>query len=169
MSGTPVEVTPRGAFTNDRTSATMVTVSRLLHSRYPSGPVAVVVALIRVVTGLVFVTVSTGKFADHAVESVDFGRYGVPIPDIAVYAVGVVELVCGLLLVAGLMTRPAAAALAATMVGAIATAGRVDGGSFHLGVAPTLLVVTLALLWVGSGRPAVDAILERRSNVASPV
>ena len=78
------------------------------------------------------------------------------------YAVGSVELLCGLLLIVGLMTRPAAAALALTMVGAIATAGRVEGGSFNLGVAPTLLAVMLVLLWTGSGRPAVDAVLERR-------
>jgi putative oxidoreductase len=135
---------------------------RLLHSRYESGFAAYAVALVRVVVGFLFVSVSIGKFVDHAVEAVDFERYGVPIPDVAVYAVGVVELLGGLLLIAGLLTRPAAAALALTMIGAISTAGRVDGGSFHLGVAPALLIVTLVLLWVGSGRPAVDAILEHR-------
>ena len=79
-----------------------------------------------------------------------------PSPDVAVSAVGVIELVCGLLLVVGLLTRPAAALLALTMIGAIATAGRVDGGSFHLGVAPTLFVVMVVLLWVGAGRPSLD-------------
>ena len=88
-----------------------------------------------------------------------------PIPDISVYAVGTVELLCGLLLVVGLLTRPAAALLALTMIGAISTAGRVDGGSFHLGVAPALLAVMLLLVWLGSGRPAVDAILDRRRSV----
>ena len=37
--------------------------------------------------GLVFVSVSTGKFADHAVEAVDFERWRA-IPDVAVCAVG---------------------------------------------------------------------------------
>ena len=156
-----------GAVTNASTSSPGL-MSQLLRSRCETGAAAVVVAVIRVVAGIVFVSVSTGKFADHATEATDFDRYGVPIPDIAVYAVGTIELVCGLLLVAGLLTRPAAAALALTMVGAIATAGRVEGGSFNLGVAPTLLAVMLVLLWVGSGRPAVDAILVRRSHVASP-
>jgi len=136
--------------------------NRLLLSRFESGLPAFVVGALRVAAGIVFVAVSTGKFADHATEAVDFDRYGVPVPGFSVYAVGTVELLCGLLIVVGLLTRPAAGALALTMVGAIATAGRVEGGSFNLGVAPTLLAVMLVLLWAGSGRPAVDAIVVAR-------
>ncbi len=135
---------------------------RILHSRFEQGPAAIAIAIIRIGAGVVITTISTGKFADHAAEAMDFDRYGVPVPDFAVYAVGTIELICGLLLIAGLLTRPAAAALALTLIGALGTAGRVEGGSFNLGVAPALLVVMLLLLWVGSGRPAVDAILESR-------
>jgi len=147
----------------------MAVISRMLHSRFQSGPAAYVVALIRAVVGLLFVSISTGKFFNHAQEAVDFDRYGVPVPDFSVYAVGVIELVGGLLLVIGLLTRPAAGALALTLVGAIATAGRVEGGSFHLGVGPALLAVLLLLLWVGSGRPALDPVLEQRINPESAV
>jgi putative oxidoreductase len=125
-----------------------------------SGTGAYVTTAIRVVTGVVFISVSTGKFVDHMQEAIDFDRYGVPAAEIAVYLVGVVELVGGLLLVVGLFTRLAALILAFNMVGAIATAGRVDGGSFHLGVAPTLLAAMLFLLWAGSGAFAVDAKLD---------
>ena len=114
---------------------------------------------IRVVTGVLFITFSGGKFVDHMHELADFEHYGVPLANIAVYVVGVVELLGGILLVVGLFTRLAALILAADMVGAIATAGRVDGGSFHLGVAPTLLVAMLFLLWAGSGAFALDAKL----------
>jgi putative oxidoreductase len=130
--------------------------SPILRSRFDHGVPAYVVGLLRIVAGAFFVSVSTGKFADHAQEAMDFDRYGVPVPDVAVYAVGVIELVGGLLLVVGLLTRPAAGLLALTMIGAISTAGRVDGGSFHLGVAPTVLVVMLVLLWTGAGRPSLD-------------
>src|SRR5205085_1292919 len=84
--------------------------------------------VIRLVTGVFFVSVSLGKFFDHASEAHDFDRYGIPIPATSVVLVGVLELVCGIALVLGLGTRIAAAALAANMVGAIATAGRVEGG-----------------------------------------
>jgi len=135
--------------------------TRLLRSRYESGALAIVVTVLRISAGVVFVSVASGKFANHAMEAADFDRYGVPVPNIAVYAVGTLELVCGVLLILGLLTRPAAAALALTMVGAISTAGRVEGGSFNLGVAPTLLVVMLVLLWVGSGSLSIDRILDR--------
>jgi len=120
-----------------------------------------VTTAVRVVTGVLFITFSAGKFVDHTHELADFEHYGVPLADIAVYLVGVVELVGGILLVVGLFTRLAALILAANMVGAIATAGRVDGGSFHLGVAPTLLVAMLFLLWAGSGAFALDTKLTK--------
>jgi putative oxidoreductase len=138
-------------------------VIRLLQSRYESGAAAVLVALLRAAAGFVFVTFGLGKFVDHASEVVDFRHYGIPMPDAAVWLTGTIEVLCGLLLVVGLLTRPAAALPALTLVGAISTAGRVDGGSFHLGVGPTLLAVMLVLLWLGPGRPSIDAVLERRA------
>ena len=127
-------------------------------SRY-QGIGAYVTTAVRVIAGVLFVTFSIGKFSDHMSEATDFERYGVPLADVTVYVVGLVELIGGLLLVVGLFTRLAALILAANMVGAIATAGRVDGGSFHLGVAPTLLVAMLFLVWAGSGAYAVDTKL----------
>ena len=118
--------------------------------------------VIRVVTGVFFVSVSLGKFFDHASEARDFDRYGIPIPATAVVLVGLLELLCGIALVLGVGTRVAAAALAANMVGAIATAGRVEGGSFNLGVAPLMLVLMLVLLWAGPGAWSVDRVLVRR-------
>jgi uncharacterized membrane protein YphA (DoxX/SURF4 family) len=122
--------------------------------------------VVRIVTGVLFVTFSLGKFVDHAQESADFDHYGIPAPQVATYLVGTLELVCGALLIVGLLTRPAAALLAADMVGAIATAGRVDGGSFHLGVAPTMLVAMLFLAWAGPGRLALDRTLLTRGGAS---
>jgi putative oxidoreductase len=139
----------------------------LTRSRF-RGAGAYVTTAVRVVTGAIFVSVSTGKFVDHMKEAMDFKSYGVPVPDAAVYVVGVVEVVGGLLLVAGLFTRVAALFLAANMVGAISTAGVMEGGSFHLGVAPTLLIAMLFLLWAGPGALAVDNKLSHRSGGARP-
>jgi putative oxidoreductase len=116
-------------------------------------------AAVRIVTGVLFITFSIGKFADHAKEAVDFDHYGVPFPDAAVYLSGTIEFVCGVLLVLGLLTRVAAVLLAANLVVAIATAGRVEGGSFHLGVGPAMLLAMLFLVWAGAGVLALDSRL----------
>ena len=72
-----------------------------------------------------------------------------------------IETICGLMLVLGIFTSWAALALAADMIGVIATAGRVDGGLLNLGLAPLLLVGMLVLLWAGPGALSLDAILAR--------
>ena len=130
------------------------------------GAGAWVTTVVRIVTGALFVSFSLGKFVDHAQESADFDHYGIPAPEVATYLVGTLELVGGILLLIGLLTRPAALLLALNMVGAIATAGRVDGGTFHLGVGPAMLVAMLFLVWAGSGRLAVDRALGPRLTAA---
>lgn len=124
------------------------------------GPVPMI---LRVAAGVVFVLFSIGKFTRRDAEIRAFERFDVPWPEVTVALVGVLELVGGLLLIVGLLTRPAALALAGNMIGAIATGGRVEGGIIHLGLAPALLVVMLILLWTGAGDRSFD-----RRVAASP-
>ena len=133
----------------------------LLSSRAPQGW-GVAALLARLVAGAVFLGFSVGKFARHGAESAALDRYGLPYPDAFTYGVGLVELVGGTMLVLGLGTRIAALALACDMVGAIATAGRIEGGPVHLGLAPTLLVMMLLLLWIGPGDRSLDRRLLAR-------
>ena len=140
----------------------MTSVSTWVFGTRTHGAGAWATAIVRVVTGVLFVLFSLGKFVDHAQESADFDHYGIPAPEVATYLVGALELLGGLLLVVGLFTRPAALLLALNLVGAIATAGRVDGGTFHLGVAPAMLVAMLFLVWAGSGRLALDRAMRVR-------
>jgi putative oxidoreductase len=121
-----------------------------------SGAFAWAPTVVRVPSGLFFVSTGLGKFFDHAHEVKDFRSYEVPWPEVAVPFVGVLELVGGVLLVVGLLTRPAALALALNMIGALATAGRVVGGDFHLVYAPALLVCMVFVLWAGPGRWSMD-------------
>ena len=123
----------------------------------PSPPLASTLALVlRVAAGAILIGFGQSKFAHHAKEVQAFDRYGLPAPEAFTYAIGTVELVGGLLLVLGLLTRLVALGLAGNMVGAIATGGRVDGGFVNLGLAPILLVVMLYLLWAGAGRLSMD-------------
>lgn len=71
---------------------------RLFASR-SGGTAGIVIAVVRIAVGAFFVSVSSGKFFDHAAETVDFERYGVPQPDFGVYAVGTTGLVLLLFLV----------------------------------------------------------------------
>ena len=91
--------------------------SRLLGSRAPTA-----VVLIRLAVGVVFASEGIQKFL--YAESQGAGRFakiGIPAPDVMGPFVGVVEIVCGLLVLAGLFTRLAAVALAINMVVAIAS------------------------------------------------
>ena len=131
---------------------------RRLHGSAVAAPTAVAL-----VAGAVFVSFGIGHFISHARDVADFRRYGIPAPNLAVWAVGAVELATGLALLVGLLVRVAAAALAADMVGVVATAGRVEGGFLNLGVAPFLFVAMVFLVWAGPGALALDRVLVRAS------
>jgi putative oxidoreductase len=117
--------------------------------------------LVRLAAGAVFISFSLGKFTRHDAEVGAFERYGIPLADPAVYALGTLEFGGGVLLVCGLATRPVALMLAGAMAGAIVTAGRIDGGVVNLGLAPALLVAMLALVWAGAGARSIDRVAVR--------
>jgi putative oxidoreductase len=107
---------------------------------------------VRSVSGAIFVAFGLGKFLDHAHEVEAFERYGLPWPDTFVFAVGALEIVGGVLLIANRLTRLAALALAGNMVGAIVVSGIGEGEVVpSLTLAPLLLAAMLFLL---SRRPA---------------
>jgi putative oxidoreductase len=116
----------------------------------------------RLAAGGVFMATGVAKFTHHAREVDSFRKYGLPDPEVLSYAIGVVELGGALLLLSGLLVRPAALMLAGNMVGAISTGGVKDGGWINLGLAPAMLATMLFLLWTGPGVLAVDRLVLRR-------
>jgi putative oxidoreductase len=104
---------------------------------------------VRVAAGLVFVVFGAGKFVNHASEVGSFDGYGLPAPDAFVYAIGVLEVAGGLMLIAGVAVAPAALLLAGDMVGAIVVSGLKEGEIISLTLAPALLAAMLFLLWRG--------------------
>jgi putative oxidoreductase len=133
----------------------------LLVSRV-EGRRATAVALARIASGAVFVVFGIAKFSQHATEVDSFRTYGLPSPDAFVYAIGVLEIAGGLMLIGGLATRLAALALAGDMVAAIAVSGVKEGEIVSLTLAPALLATMAVLLWAGPGARALDAALTRR-------
>jgi putative oxidoreductase len=108
-------------------------------------------------SGAVFLVFGAGKFVDHASEASSFRTYGLPSPDLFADAIGVLELVGGVMLAAGLATRAVAALLAGDMVGAIIVSGLLRGETVSLTLAPALLVAMAVLLVLGPGRLSLDA------------
>jgi putative oxidoreductase len=105
----------------------------------------------RLAAAIVFIAFGVGKFTNHASELASFKIYGLPAPEFFVYAIGVIEIAGGVMLLFGCYTRWAALVLAGDMVGAIVVSGIKEGELISLTLAPALLVVMLALLRYGPG------------------
>lgn len=83
----------------------------------------------RIAVGLFFLVPGVTKFADHTTQVALFTGWGVPAPEVAVLVVGAGEVVAGAALALGLAMPLPAFFLAGDMVGALLTAGVVDGGA----------------------------------------
>src|SRR3974390_1388240 len=91
--------------------------SRVLGSTAPTATV-----LVRVMVGWVFMSEGIQKFLFPAALGVGrFAKIGIPAPQFFAPFVGVVEIVCGALLIAGLLTRLASIPLMIDIIVAIAT------------------------------------------------
>jgi uncharacterized membrane protein YphA (DoxX/SURF4 family) len=112
----------------------------------------------RLVAAAVFIPTGLGKFLNHDayVERFERWGFGAAAGEVAIL-VGLLEVVCGVLLLLGVAPRAAALALIGNMVGALATAGRIDGGQDVW--LPLVMIAVLAVVVVaGAGRWKVRAI-----------
>lgn len=88
---------------------------------------------------------------------------GFPAPAFFAWCAGLAEFAGGLCLAVGLLTRPAALAVAFTM--AVAAFGRHGGGAFSdQETALLYLVAALMLLLTGSGRFGLDRLIRPRRD-----
>ena len=98
---------------------------------------------------------------------------GFPLPAVFAWAAGLSELVGGLLIAAGLFTRPASLFLAVTM--AVAAFMRHGGDPLFSREGPSkemavlYLVAAAAFMLAGSGRFGIDALLRRRPETSPAV
>ena len=140
---------------------------RILASEAPSA-----VLLIRIVVGAVFLSEGIQKFLFP--EALGVGRFtkiGIPAPEILAPFVGVCEIVCGGLLLAGLLTRLAAIPMIINMLVAISTTKvpiLLEKGFWAAAHESrtdfAMLLGSLFLLLVGAGSLSLDARLNRRSG-----
>ena len=119
--------------------------------------------VVRVIVGFMFFMYGWDKFFELGLDFWEglFDAQGIPAPRFAAVMIALLELLGGVALVVGFLTREVAALLTIDMIVAILVVG-LDGGfyvwdngvSFPL----ALLAGTLALVLMGSGEAAVDRV-----------
>jgi len=119
----------------------------------------------RLAVGLVFMSTGWGKVHNLAKVTSFFQELGIPAPGFNAVLVGYSELICGTLLVAGLLVRLATIPLIISMIIAILTAKRADiHGVFDLvGFDEfTYLCVLVMIAILGPGSASLDAVVARK-------
>lgn len=140
-----------------------------MSSKCPRG-----VLFIRIAVGLIFFSQGVLKYLDPNLGVNRFTRIGFPYPAFTAHFVGAFEIVCGLLVLIGLLTRIASVPLLIVISTAIATtkipelthAGQ--GFRFMVSDARTdfaMLMSLLFLLAAGGGRWSVDTWRERKRGL----
>lgn len=123
---------------------------------------------LRLVYGWFFAQAGWGKLMNLERTSGFFESLGLPTPAFMAALVGLTELVGGVLLVAGMGTRLAAATLSVVMLAAYATAHADDAlaslTAFTEQAPYPFLVATLVVLAFGAGAVSIDGLLRSRSQ-----
>jgi len=142
----------------------------------PPGPGPRSIVLIRLAAGLIFFTQGILKYIDPNMGVLRFTKIGFPHPALTAHFVGLFEIVCGALVVAGLFTRLAVVPLLIVISTAMATtkipelSRPAQGFWFMVSDARTdfaMLCSLLFLLISGPGSLSLDALRQpsqRRSR-----
>ncbi len=144
-------------------------VSNRLHMRSNNQPIGYAYLLIRLIPGLVFLSEGIQKFLlPGDMGPGRFEKIGFPQPEFWAYFTASFEIICGLLLIIGLLVRLAAIPLLIVMVVAFITTKVpiLDQKGFwafaheyRTDFAMTILLIFLLIS--GPGKPSIDSRIER--------
>lgn len=131
------------------------------------------IIFIRLAVGLIFFSQGTLKYIDPHLGVLRFTRIGFPKPGFTAHFVGTFEIVCGLLVLVGLLTRLASLPLLIVIITAIATTKIPElfpahqGFLFMISDARTDFAMVMCLLFLiacGAGPWSLDERLRLRSS-----
>ena len=127
--------------------------------------VATGLAVLRIVTGLIFLAHGYQKFFIMGIDGTTgfFTQLGIPLPGVAAVLVATLESLGGIALILGLFTRIVAIPLAIDMVSAIFFFHAKNGFFVPGGIEFVLLLMSaaIALALAGPGSPSLDSLLSR--------
>jgi putative oxidoreductase len=109
---------------------------------------------IRILAGITFMAHGLPKFEDITGTQGFFGNIGLP-PELAL-PIGLLEVIGGIFLIVGILTRISAALLIIDMIGAIVLVKLPDGfvGGYEL--ESLLIAISVSLLLTGPGRISIE-------------
>ena len=145
----------------------MTPLNKVLRTQAPAA-----VILIRLAVGSIFLSEGIQKFLfPDQLGAGRFVKIGIPAPDLLGPFVGGVEIVCGVLVLLGLLTRLAAVPLITIMLVAITSTKipiLLERGFWAMAHEArtdfSMLLGSIFLLIAGAGPASLDAIIARRSS-----
>jgi putative oxidoreductase len=124
-------------------------------------------ALIRVIWGSQLIIMGLNRLKDIPATVEYFTTLGIPQPQNTAWAVGLIEAVCGLLLVTGLLSRLAAFPLTIILCGAYFFAHSSSLGNFDTFTQQTpflFLIASLLVLCFGPGKMSLDHLIRSKAG-----
>jgi putative oxidoreductase len=130
--------------------------------------------LVRAITGAVFLLEGILKFVDPVgLGAGRFVKIGLPAPEFLASFVGTFEIICGTLLIFGLLTRLAAIPMIINMIVALISTKLpmlMQAGFWKAAHEArldfTMLFCCIFLLRVGAGSKSIDALLSKSGNLS---
>lgn len=128
--------------------------------------------ILRVVVGAIFIAHGAQKFFIFGIPAVagGFAQFGIPLASFVAPMIAVIELLGGIALVLGLLTRLAALGIGFTMLGAMSVVHLAGGFFLPNGFEYTLalLAANVSIILMGPGPFSLDSLLVSRARAATP-